>query len=133
MRMRFIYNGIQIILIVRTRARARRARMTPEIHRAALRAAAKLALSAAVFGCGGATSDTTEPTTTTQGDDTSAGESALKRHPHHDAGSVQTYCNATHAHKTEEQCCKAEVASATFPTRPQASSNPDLRVDALTR
>lgn len=101
--------------------------MTPEIHRAALRAAAKLALSAVVLGCGGAAADTqndpgASPTDTSAGDLTSRS-----------SGDVAGYCHKHHAHESQHQCCVDEVATASFPKDPHFSANPDLRVDALTR
>jgi len=107
--------------------------MTPSIHNAALRAAARLALSAAVpafvFACGGTdaqdgqeSTDSTQNTGTTEGDLKSGTPKVVK-----------TYCAAEHCEETTESCCKAEVASATFPKDPHWSQNPDTRVDALTR
>ncbi len=117
--------------------------MTPHtqaVHLAALRAAARLALSAAVpafvFACGGAeateptgTTGTTATDTTGQGSaDTSEGDlkSSLPK-------GVKSYCVAHHPYETSESCCKAEVASAHFPSDPKWTQNPDMRVDAVTR
>jgi hypothetical protein len=103
--------------------------MTPEIHRAALRAAARLALSAAVpaflFACGStapASSDESSVTETSEADLSAAC-----------ANRVDTYCNAMHPYETKVQCCQAEVADAEFPTPLHMGPDPDKRVDLLTR
>ena len=98
--------------------------MTPEIQRAALRAAAKLALSALAFGCGGvaATPDPGVTPTDTSADDLKYGSS-----------DVPSYCKKHHPGATEQQCCEDEVATAKFPKDPHPSTGPDTRVDALTR
>jgi hypothetical protein len=111
--------------------------MTSDIQRAALRAAAKLTFAAVVFGCGGSTEPTTSDTTAATNDPNAegsagTGEYDLKR-SHHPKTTAQTYCASMHSYETEEQCCKAEVASASFPATPHWSADPDTRVDALTR
>ena len=101
--------------------------MTPEIHRAALRAAAKLAFSAVVVGCGGATADTTTDPNAAPAD-TAADDLSVARRT-----TVASYCAKHHAGETEKQCCEDEVASASFPKDPHPSDKPDTRVDVLTR
>jgi len=84
--------------------------MTPETHRLALRAAAKLALSALAptlaLACGSAATEET-PTSATSVDLTSA----------HDGGTpkeVALYCAAEAPTKTTRECCDTELATATF-------------------
>jgi hypothetical protein len=99
--------------------------MTPDIQRAALRAAAKLALSAAVpavlFACSGTTREETGAATSSQD---------LKASCEH---TVDLYCNAVHPYETKEACCTAEVNDADFPSPLQWRSDPDPRVDPLTQ
>ncbi len=105
--------------------------MTPEIHRAALRAAAKLAFSVMVGGCGGATVETPPDPTGTPGAtpvDTSGDDLSVSR-----GSSVGSYCSKHHHGETQHACCEAEVAGATFPKDARSSDKPDMRVDALTR
>jgi hypothetical protein len=101
--------------------------MTPDIHRAALRAAAKLALPAFLFACGSATpsTDTNDESATTSSEADLSAASCSKK--------VDTYCNSMHPYETKEQCCKDEVADAHFPAKPHMGPGPDTRVDALTR
>jgi hypothetical protein len=112
--------------------------MSPEVHRAALRAAAKLALSAAFIGCGAAeTGELAEaqagPDDSASSDETASDELRAKKKKAKKSACVQTYCRAEHPTRSEEQCCKAEVAAASFPTTPASTPGPDTRVDALTR
>ncbi len=117
--------------------------MTPHtqaVHLAALRAAARLALSAAVpafvFACGGAeapdpagSTGSTATDTAGQGSaDTSGGDLRAST-----PKAVKTYCAAVHSYESTEACCKAEVAKAHFPSDPKRTGDPDLRVDAVTR
>jgi hypothetical protein len=114
--------------------------MTPEIHHAALRAAARLALSAAVpafvFACGGAEAPVDPSTSPVASDDTSAQGSTATTEDELRANApktVRSYCTARHPHETTESCCRAEVRTATFPSDPTWNAGPDLRVDAITR
>lgn len=119
--------------------------MTPHtqaVHLAALRAAARLALSAAVpafvFACGGAEAPDPTGSTGTSGQgnaDTSEGNADTSQGDLKSGTpkSVKNYCVAHHAYETTESCCKAEVSSAHFPSDPKWTADPDLRVDAVTR
>jgi hypothetical protein len=100
--------------------------MTPDIQRAALRAAARLALPAFLFACGSTTPSPAndDSTSTSSESDLSAAGCSHK---------VDAYCAAEHPYETKEDCCKDEVADADFPKDLRMGPNPDTRVDALTR
>ena len=100
--------------------------MTPDIQRAALRAAARLAIPAFLFACGSTTASPTndESSSTSSESDLSAASCKNK---------VDRYCAAEHPYETKQDCCRAEVADADFPTPVHWGADPDPRVDALTR
>jgi hypothetical protein len=111
--------------------------MSPEVHRAALRAAAKLALSAAFIGCGSAeTAQGIDDLTTAEDsadDEGSTSDELRKKKRKKKATCVASYCSQNHPKSTEEACCKAEVAQASFPKTASETPGPDQRVDAVTR
>jgi hypothetical protein len=101
--------------------------MTPDIQRAALRAAAKLALPAFLFACG----STASPPANDDSSTTSSSESDLSAATC--SKKVDRYCAAEHPYETQVECCSDEVATADFPKDPPFSTKPDPNVDALTR
>jgi hypothetical protein len=100
--------------------------MTPEIHRAALRAAARLALPAFIVACGSTAPNTNEDSNTVQSSEEDLSANACK-------SKVDRYCASQHPYETKEMCCANEVKDATFPQPPHWGPDPDKRVDALTR
>ena len=82
--------------------------MTPETHRLALRAAAKLALSAlvpfAAVACG---SEEASTPTSASSDLTSANDAGTPKE-------VALYCAATAPDATPRECCDTELATASF-------------------
>ncbi len=108
--------------------------MSPEVHRAALRAAAKLALSAAFVGCGSpdTSSGNDGPSASDYPSSTESNSDAVRaKKKKKDAGAASE-CGAQ---AMTEASCRAEVAKATFPktASPDGLGKPDKRVDATTR
>jgi hypothetical protein len=116
--------------------------MNPETHRAALAAAARLALSAALpafaIACSGEIETVTAPVApagTNASNGIAASSAATPRENLREAvaNGTNEFCVATGSTDSNEDCCRAEVASASFPSDLTWGPNPDLRVDPQTR
>ena len=110
--------------------------MRADIHRAALRAAAKLAFSATVLGCGGATATEPSPTaddkTPADTSSTDGGRVAHDSGRHEDAATM--VCGpAVTAYQTREECCTWVVQEAYPDGSPDLSFNPAPNVSADVR
>lgn len=78
--------------------------MSPETHRAALRAAAKLALSALAIGC----------TTTAASEVSSSSDLTTAQTDAGPSKEVTAYCAETAPDASPRECCDTQLASATF-------------------
>jgi len=120
--------------------------MLDETHRAALRAASRVALAAVMAGCG---SSAPEPTTASGALGAPAGsESAATGDDGGGPGptavtnadaactpvaEAAAFCASTSPGQSQADCCTAEIASANVPADARRGAQPDLRFDAVTR
>jgi hypothetical protein len=111
--------------------------MHPDIHRAALRAAAKLALTIAppalALAC--SSSPVSRSNSTSQSEDTTSDDASSQAASDDSSAPacVVDYCYYQESYETVQQCCQDEVANADFPTPPHVGPDADPRVDDLTQ